>query len=218
MYADRHLHSCPSCAAMLLYLEMQTFPCLTGGSATARRRAKGTTANGALHGLSRVQAPSLQIAQQARASHQGGMTTRSRSKCMHWNASLRQSGEQESRLQRGRRQHCQRSPRPSQQVPNGPLVISAGWGRTGTSSLKVRPLHHEASHKSVHCLHAPALQIWASRPCSVSCRGCRACKITLLCHTCHIPSNTDMLNWQHMSWLHPKAHSQSCSAGGSHGP
>ena len=23
-------------------------------------------------------------------------------------------------------------------IPNGPLVISAGWGRTGTSSLKVR--------------------------------------------------------------------------------
>ena len=25
------------------------------------------------------------------------------------------------------------------EIPNGPLVISAGWGRTGTSSLKVQP-------------------------------------------------------------------------------
>ena len=33
-----------------------------------------------------------------------------------------------------------RAPVPA--VPNGPLVISAGWGRTGTSSLKV--MHHTA--------------------------------------------------------------------------
>ena len=42
---------------------------------------------------------------------------------------------------------------------NGPLVISAGWGRTGTSSLKVWPSDADAIHEAAHLLHAyvPAL-------------------------------------------------------------
>ena len=32
--------------------------------------------------------------------------------------------------------------------PDGPLVISAGWGRTGTSSLKVLPSIPEAGHEA----------------------------------------------------------------------
>lgn len=40
-----------------------------------------------------------------------------------------------------------RSHAPVPAVPNGPLVVSAGWGRTGTSSLKVT--RHEAARGSV---------------------------------------------------------------------
>ncbi|CAL8471246.1 g10788 [Coccomyxa elongata] len=46
--------------------------------------------------------------------------------------------EQQDFMQQAKASSCQEHPRAAiPEVPAGPLVISAGWGRTGTSSLKV---------------------------------------------------------------------------------
>ena len=121
------------------------------------------------------------------------MTTRSRSKSAR-NA-LCGSLESKIKTSKGPAPASLEEFRAIPEVPNGPLVISAGWGRTGTSSLKVWPSGLKVSHKSAHSLHAPALQLQALRPSFASCRGRKACNYTLLYHhTCHMPSNTDMLN------------------------
>ena len=125
----------------------ETFPCLTGGSATARRRAKGTTADGACTDQSGP-GSLAQIAQQARASHQGGMTTRSRSK--HALGASLVSLESRVKTAEGPAPALPEESQAIPEVPNGPLVISAGWGRTGTSSLKVWPSDADAGHDSAH--------------------------------------------------------------------
>ena len=50
---------------------------------------------------------------------------------------------------RGQQRLSQRQSVP--QIPDGPLVISAGWGRTGTSSLKVRARSYQCLSLSM-CL------------------------------------------------------------------
>ena len=107
----------------------------------------------------------MQTAQQTKASHQGGMMTRSRSK----NAAGAPLASLESKVKtaQGPAPALPEESQAIQEVPNGPLVISAGWGRTGTSSLKVWPSGADAGHESAHLLHAfaPALQFPPSRPC-----------------------------------------------------
>ena len=66
-----------------------------------------------------------------------GMLTRSKSRLA---AAPLQAGPCQGGHQPGLA-HCQAVP----EIPDGPVVISAGWGRTGTSSLKVQA-------QSLHCL------------------------------------------------------------------
>ena len=59
-------------------------------------------------------------------------------------------------------------------VPNGPLVISAGWGRTGTSSLKVRT----PSYRTTRFLDSMVCPARSSSVRRMSCMM-RACTLTL---------------------------------------
>ncbi len=62
-------------------------------------------------------------------------------------------------MQQAKASSCEEHPRAAlPEVPAGPLVISAGWGRTGTSSLKVQFSPLSQSQSRVQQLWVTALQ------------------------------------------------------------
>lgn len=99
--------------------------------------------------------PLLQDARMGQAQVLGGMTTRSRAKRAMSGLPVSGCPGEEPASEGLRRCHA------LPEIPNGPLVISAGWGRTGTSSLKV-PLTQRSIEATHRGLHWPLLHRWTA--------------------------------------------------------
>ena len=121
--------------------------CAAGSAATARRRTKDC-----FTGLQGTQSgerqPLLENHKHAQTLSGSRVLTRSQSRLA---AAALQAAPCQGVGQIGRAQ-CRAVP----EIPDGPLVISAGWGRTGTSSLKVQAKHRQA------CREAPVLHLSAA--------------------------------------------------------
>ena len=126
--------------------------CNAGSAATARRRAMSAASAQpcALH-------HEPQPVRQAPMPMQRVIMTRSRSSSAASDlpASACQGNEASAAQESQKLRPCPAIP----DIPDGPLVISAGWGRTGTSSLKVSSLqcqpvaaHSMARRNGVKCL------------------------------------------------------------------